>query len=145
MPVAAEAVGAVGHQVFGVRRHLMPESVHRVAFAHAAHIDDGPDAQCQSDNGKADRYNGPCQRGQECGGVPGKVWGKAWAGIREYKQRAAPHQGGQQQHKQHRPVHQADIMQCADNADPFFVTHLAFYLPVLPVFLPSPVQRERVC
>ena len=43
--IPADAVWSVRHQVFGPGRHLIPVGIERIALAHAAHIDDAPDAQ----------------------------------------------------------------------------------------------------
>lgn len=45
--VAAQAVGALSHQVLRAGRHLVPEGVHGVAVALAPHVDDGPHAERQ--------------------------------------------------------------------------------------------------
>ena len=60
--VAAQAVGAIRHQVLRARCHLVAEGVHGVAVAFAPHVDDAPHAQRQPEHGEHNGYHHPPNR-----------------------------------------------------------------------------------
>ena len=46
--IAAETIGSAGHQMLGTRRHFRSKGVHRIAIAFATHINDRPNAKCET-------------------------------------------------------------------------------------------------
>ncbi len=78
--VAAQAVGAIRHQVLRAGCYLMPEGIHRVAVAFAPHVDDAPHTERQPEHREHNGYHHPPNRNstkvRSTRGQPHQGWDK---------------------------------------------------------------------